>query len=122
MSSELNDLEAIRQTYSERLDILRQSRILYNKNKHRSVPSRGPYEYGLKVATEEFEAAKDALRTILSNKRQAEKLERLKHSTEQARAPEEVVVSDDTPAKKTRRVFLAKLQQAEALKKELSMH
>ena len=57
MSPQPSELERIRQNYNERLDILRQSQVLFNKNKHRSIPNRGPYEYGLKVAREEFEPA-----------------------------------------------------------------
>jgi len=65
MLEQFATLKRLRQNYSDRLDILRQSRILYNKNKHRSVPHRGPYEYGLKVAQREFDHAREALQALL---------------------------------------------------------
>ncbi len=57
------ELESARKHYEERLAILKRSLSLYRKNKHRSIPNRGPYEYALKVAKAEFESA----RLILHN-------------------------------------------------------
>ncbi len=128
MSAQPSELERIRQNYNERLDILRQSQVLFNKNKHRSIPNRGPYEYGLKVAREEFEAAKIALRSMLQSTRTSEHLSALRDSANEATAVlenEAVTIEDkieEEVSRKPKRVFLAKLQQAEALKKELSLH
>ncbi|MEM7209030.1 MAG: hypothetical protein AAF434_14500 [Pseudomonadota bacterium] len=124
MSEQVATFEEVRQNYNDRLDILRQSRILYNKNKHRSIPNRGPYEYGLKVAQREFDAAKEALQALLETAKDAKPAnDALTIAAQQASLDQVADVSgEEHNGTRRKRVFLAKLQQAEALKKELAMH
>ncbi len=133
MASQLGELGSARKLYVERLDILRQSRAMYDKNKHRSLNRRGPYEYGLKVAQEEFDTARAALKIVLKSSRESEPLvelpliKPLKSANDSpiknAKAARQPIVAPQVLQSHPRpkRVFLAKLQQAEALKRELAM-
>ena len=117
-------LNEARDRFIETLEVLRKSRGLYQKNKHRSVPNRGPYQYALKVAQQEFDAANTRLRRTLLHVEKSRQLRELRNEFRRNLSRTRNVAKAQPSSElinhnRRQREYLAKLQMIEALQNEL---
>ena len=64
--------------YQSQLARFKKLKDLFEENKHRSKPNRGPYEYGLRVAYEELQEARTALDYTIRSIRKNQEIKKLR--------------------------------------------